>query len=71
MLNRNDIYYTQLPVTGLEWCDFVVCCQNDYYLETISFDAEEWQTIKDKADICFSSIIICKTVFTETWELVL
>ena len=56
-LNRNDPYYTriqtQLDVTGLEWCDLFVWCQNDYYLETINFDADEWQKIKYKANLFF------------------
>ena len=56
-LNRNDPYFTQiqtqLAVTGLEWCDFFVWCQNDYHLETINFDADEWQKIKHKADLFF------------------
>ena len=56
-LNRNDQYYTQvqtqLAVTGLQWCEFFVWCQNDYHLETIYFDAAEWQVIQDKADMFF------------------
>ncbi len=53
---RHNYYYqvlTQLAVTGLEWCDFFVWCENDHHMETIHFDQTEWQDVKDKLDIFF------------------
>ncbi|XP_031564919.1 uncharacterized protein LOC116300235 [Actinia tenebrosa] len=53
-LKRNHAYYyqvlMQLAVTGMEWCDFFIWSNNDEHLETIQFDADMWQTVKDKAD---------------------
>ena len=53
-LKRNHEYYTQiqmqLAVTGLKWCDFFVWCENDHHLETIAFDMNFWQLVKDKSD---------------------
>ena len=47
----HDYYYqvlTQLAVTGLEWCDFFVWCENDFHLETIYFNQEIWDNVKTK-----------------------
>jgi putative phage-type endonuclease len=58
-LSRTHNYYyqmmTQLAVTGLPWCDFFVWCGKDdtHHLETIFFDIDEWQDIKDKIDMFF------------------
>ena len=50
-LKRHHSYYTQvqgqLAVTGLQWCDFFVWCENDLHMETIHFDPQDWQLIKD------------------------
>ena len=56
-LKRNHSYYyqvlTQLAVTGLEWCDFFVWCQSDHLKETIYFNAEIWNTVKEKVDMFY------------------
>ena len=53
-LKRNHLYYyqvlTQLAVTGLQWCNFFVWCPNDHHLETIYFNEDVWQNVKDKVD---------------------
>ena len=53
-LNRNHAYYyqvlAQLAVTGLEWCDLFIWCQNDYHKETLYFNRDPWQTVKNKID---------------------
>ena len=56
-LKRNHLYYfqilTQLAVTGLDWCDFFVWCQHDHHLETIYFNKELWQNVKNKVDLFY------------------
>ena len=56
-LNRRHKYYTkvltQLAVTGLDWCDFFVWTENDFHLETIVFDRDQWQDMKNKVDKFF------------------
>lgn len=56
-LKKNHEYYTQiqmqLAITGLDWCDLFVWCEHDYHLETIEFNKDDWQLIKDKADRFF------------------
>ena len=53
-LKKNHPYYyqvlTQLAVTGLDWCDFFVWCNNDHHLETVYFNGDVWQNVKDKVD---------------------
>lgn len=53
-LKKNHSYYLQvlmqLAVTGMEWCDFCIWSHNDEHVETIHFDADKWQAIKDKSD---------------------
>ena len=39
----HEYYYQvqgQLGITGLKWCDFMVCCSDDWHIETIHFDQE-------------------------------
>ena len=61
-LKRNHDYYyqvlTQLAVTGLEWCDFFVWCENDYHLETIYLNQAIWDNVKDKVDRFFFNCFI-------------
>ncbi len=55
-LKMNDnIYFEilmQLAVTGLRWCDMFVWCKADgsHHLQTIHFDEQKWQEVKDKVD---------------------
>ncbi len=54
----HDHYYqvlTQLAVTGLTWCDFFVWCAqpNTTHMETIWFNMDEWQEVKNKLDVFF------------------
>ena len=53
-LNRNHMHYyqilMQLAVSGLPWCDYFVWTEADYHQETINFDANEWQNLKNKVD---------------------
>ena len=64
-LNRRHNYYyqvmTQLAVTGLPWCDFFVWCEKDgsSHLETLHYDADEWQEMKDKLDVFFFKHYMC------------
>ena len=56
VLDREHNHYfqvlTQLAVTGLEWCDFFVWCPSTevFHLETIWFDQQKWQEVKNKLD---------------------
>ena len=56
-LKRNHPYYyqvlTQLAVAGLEWCDFFVWCNHDYHMETLYFNEDVWQQVKDKVDMFY------------------
>ena len=58
-LNKNHNHYfqvlTQLAVTGLDWCDFFVWCpaSSTCHYETIWFDSDKWQDVKDKVDLFF------------------
>ena len=56
-LKRNHNYYfqvlAQLAVTGLDWCDFFVWCQNDHHLETIYLNRDLWDDVKMKIDQFF------------------
>lgn len=60
-LNRNHQYYfqilTQLAVTGLQWCDLYVWCENDYHQERIYFNKDLWKEVKNKDMFYFSSFI--------------
>ena len=56
-LKRTHPYYyqilTQLAVTGLQWCDLFVWCQHDHHCETIYFNKDVWQEVKNKVDLFF------------------
>ena len=56
-LKRNHPYYyqvlTQLAVAGLEWCDFFVWCNHDHHMETLYFNEDVWQQVKDKVDMFY------------------
>lgn len=61
-LNRNHQYYfqilAQLAVTGLQWCDLFVWCENDYHQETIYFNEDLWKEVKNKIDMFYFSSFI-------------
>lgn len=61
-LRRTHPYYfqilMQLAVTGLEWCDFFVWCTNDFHVETVYFNEDVWQQVKDKVDSFFFQYFI-------------
>ena len=55
---RHNYYYqilTQLAVTGMSWCDLFVWCEaaSTSHCETIWFNPDEWQQVKDKIDLFF------------------
>ncbi len=56
-LRRQHKYYWQVQgqmlLTGLEWCDFVVCAQEDMLVEQIYKDLDVMHTIRDRADHFF------------------
>ncbi|XP_056147981.1 uncharacterized protein LOC130122929 [Lampris incognitus] len=56
-LKHSHGYYNQMMgqmgITGMMWCDFFMKCQDDYHLERIYFDAEEWENMKTKLDLFF------------------
>ncbi|XP_025079814.1 uncharacterized protein LOC112555598 [Pomacea canaliculata] len=56
-LKRSDRYYyqiqMQLAVTGLEWCDFFVWSVDACHLETINFDQNFWNGVKNAVDTFF------------------
>ncbi|CAH1267041.1 Hypp3665 [Branchiostoma lanceolatum] len=43
----------QMALTGTKWCDFLVKCKNDYHLERIMYDEEEWIKMKTSLDLFF------------------
>ncbi len=49
-------------LTGLEWCDFVVCAQEDMLVEQIYKDLDLMHTIRDRADHFFL-LPLCTEVF--------
>src|SRR6056300_1384636 len=53
--NHNYFYQIlmQLAVTGLEWCDLFVWCENDSASITIYFDANKWNSVQEKLDIFY------------------
>ena len=66
-LKRSDKYYyqvlMQLAVAGLQWCDFFVWTPHDSHLETIRFDIDEWQTVKDKVDMFYFDHFLWKFTY--------
>jgi hypothetical protein len=68
-LKRSHEYFTQiqaqLAVTGLEWCDFYVWCENDAHREEIRFDINFWQDVKDKVDIFFFNYFLATEITDE------
>ncbi|CAB1351237.1 unnamed protein product [Coregonus sp. 'balchen'] len=53
-LQRRHAYYWQvqgqLLITGLQWCDFVVCAQEDVLVQRLHLDPEVTGVIREKAD---------------------
>ena len=56
-LRRQHKYYWQVQgqilLTGLEWCDFVVCAQEDMLVERIHKNLDVMCTIRDRGDLFF------------------
>lgn len=56
-LRRQHKYYWQVQgqilLTGLEWCDFVVCAQEDMLVERIHKNVDVMRTIRDRGDLFF------------------
>ena len=50
----HDYFYQiqcQLAVTGLQWCDFIVCLNNgSLHVETIFFDEAFWSNVQPKLE---------------------
>ena len=66
-LKRTHSYYIkvmgQMGLSGWEWVDFFLCCQNGYHLEGIVYSREKWVDVKTKLDtLLFTSILsrLCK-----------
>ena len=56
-LNRNHDYFYQvmgqLGLTGASWCDFMVWCPEDHFVERIYFDEQKFISIQNKLDKFF------------------
>ena len=51
-LKRGHVYYDQvkglLGLTGAQWCDFIVYTSKGLTVERITFDQDQWNTLRDK-----------------------
>ena len=43
----------QMALTGMNWCDLLVKCRDDYHLERVSFDRSQWIVMKTALDSFF------------------
>ena len=43
----------QMGLSGCEWCDFFICCLNDYHLERVFYNQQKWEDIKTKLDMFY------------------
>ena len=57
LFKESHIYYWQiqgqLMLTGMTWCDFVICAQEDMLVQRIIVDPEVTKVIREKADRFF------------------
>lgn len=69
-LKKTHEYYHQIVgqmgISGFTWCDFFVKCKNDYHLERIYFNRDEWEELKCKLDFfffnCYLPVLCNKSV---------
>lgn len=50
----------QLLITGLQWCDFVVCATNDMFVERIYRDNVMLDGLKQRCDMFFFNVYLGK-----------
>ncbi|XP_078700043.1 uncharacterized protein LOC144926880 [Branchiostoma floridae x Branchiostoma belcheri] len=43
----------QMALTGIKWCDFLVKCKDNYHLERVRYDEEEWVRMKTALDVFY------------------
>lgn len=57
-LKQQHAYYWQMQgqllITGMQWCDFVVCAEEDTLIQRIHRDSDVIQVIKERTDLFFS-----------------
>lgn len=65
-LKESHSYYWQvqgqLLITGMAWCDFVVCANDDMFVQRIYRDEEMLVTLKGKCDLFFFYTYLSKYV---------
>ena len=53
-LKKNHAYYVQvmgqMGLSGSQWCDFMVWCENDYHIERIYYDQTYFANLKARLD---------------------
>ncbi|XP_031429123.2 uncharacterized protein LOC116221807 [Clupea harengus] len=64
LLKESHSYYWQvqgqLMLTGMKWCDFVICAQEDMLVQRIIVDPEVTKVVREKADRFFFNIYMPK-----------
>ena len=48
----------QLLITGLQWCDFVLCFQEDILVQCIYVDPKAIATIREKVDHFYFNVYL-------------
>ena len=56
----------QLPITGMAWCDFVVCAQDDIVVQHISRDNTVLSSLKERCDLFFFNAYMSKYLFLKS-----
>ncbi len=50
--------WSQMLISGLDWCDFVIYVQDDMMIQRIYKDIKMFQTIREKADLFFFFLLL-------------
>lgn len=63
-LKESHCYYWQvqgqLLVTGMQWCDFVICAQDDIFVQRIYRDSDVLKEMKKRCDMFFFNTYMVK-----------
>lgn len=61
-LNSTHYYFAQIQgqmaICGKKWCDFVVFCPNDLFVERIQFDLKYWEILLSKLIYFYSNFML-------------
>ncbi|XP_030274784.1 uncharacterized protein LOC115582749 isoform X2 [Sparus aurata] len=66
-LKESHCYYLQIQgqllITGMAWCDFVVCAHDDIFVQRISQDSTVLSSLKERCDLFFFNTYMSKYLF--------